>query len=193
MPRAGLSRAAVVAIAVDLVDTDPSAPLTLAAVAGRAGVAVPSLYKHIRSLDELRDGVAVVAVSDLADAVEVAVDGLTGEGALRSASRAIRAYARAHPGLYAAGQPAPGRQASPELEAVARRAVGDIAGVVAQAGVPSDRTVDGVRILRSAVHGFVQLEAAGGFGLPDDVDASFDRLLAVLWAGFATLRDAGPE
>ena len=58
---------------------------------------------------------------------------------------------------------------------------------------PSDRTIDAVRILRSAVHGFVQLEAAGGFGLPDDVDASFERLLAVLWAGFATLRDAAPE
>lgn len=193
MPRAGLSRDAVVAIAVDLVDADPSAPLTLAAVAGRAGVAVPSLYKHIRSLDELRDGVAVVAVSDLADAVESAVDGVTGEQALHAASRAIRAYARAHPGLYAAGQPAPGRQASPEWEAAATRAVDDIAGVVAQAGVPSGRTVDAVRILRSAVHGFVQLEAAGGFGLPDDVDASFERLLDVLWVGFATLRDAAAE
>ena len=193
MPRAGLSREAVIAIAVELVDADPTAPLTLAAVAGRAGVAVPSLYKHIRSLDELRDGVAVVAVTALADAVEPAVAHRTGEEALHAAAHAIRDHARAHPGLYAAGQPAPGRQASPELEAVAARAVGDIAGVVAQAGVPADRTVDAVRILRSAVHGFVQLEAAGGFGLPDDVDASFERLLAVLWAGFATLRDAAPE
>lgn len=189
MPRAGLSREAVIALAVDLVDADPTAPLTLAAVAARAGVAVPSLYKHIRSLDELRDGVAVVAVTDLADAVEPSVAGLTGESALHAAARAIRDYARAHPGLYAAGQPAPGRQASPQLEAAAARAVGDIAAVVAEAGVPADRTIDAVRILRSAVHGFVQLEASGGFGLPDDVDASFERLLAVLWAGFTTLRD----
>lgn len=193
MPRAGLSRDAVIAIAVDLVDADPAAPLTLAAVAVRAGVAVPSLYKHIRSLDELRDGVAVVAVESLADAVEPAVASLMGERALHAAARSIREFARAHPGLYAAGQPAPGRQASPELEAAAVRAVGDIAGVVAQAGVPAPRTVDAVRILRSAVHGFVQLEAAGGFGLPDDVDASFERLLDVLWAGFATLRDDAPE
>lgn len=192
MPRAGLSREAVIAIAVDLVDSDPAAPLTLAAVAGTAGVAVPSLYKHIRSLDELRDGVAVVAVGALADAVEAAVDSLTGEEALHSAARAIREYARAHPGLYAAGQPAPGRQASPELEAAATRAIGLIAAVVVQSGVADARTVDAVRILRSSVHGFVLLEAAGGFGLPDDVDASFERLLAVLWAGFATLREA-PE
>lgn len=168
-------------------------PLTLAGVAGRAGVAVPSLYKHVRSLDELRDGVAVVAVTALADSVEPAVANLTGERALQSAARSIRDYARAHPGLYAAGQPAPGRQASPELAAAAARAVGDIAGVVAQAGVPAARAVDAVRILRASVHGFVQLEAAGGFGLPDDVDASFERLLAVLWSGFATLRDTAPE
>ena len=50
MPRAGLSRDAVVALAVELLDADPHAPVTLAAVAGRAGVAVPSLYKHVRSL-----------------------------------------------------------------------------------------------------------------------------------------------
>jgi len=190
VPRAGLSREAVVALAVELIDADPAAPLTLAAVAARAGVAVPSLYKHIRSLDELRDGVAVVAVEGVADAVERAVRGLEGEQALRSAARAIRSYAGAHPGLYAAGQPAPGRQASAALEAAAARAVGDIAGVVAQAGAPVERTVDAVRILRSAVHGFVQLEAASGFGLPDDVDASFERMLTVLVSGFSTLRDA---
>ncbi len=191
MPRAGLTREVVIAIAVDLIDAEPTAPLTLAAVAGRAGVAVPSLYKHIRSLDELRDGVAVVAVTGLADAVETAVHGVTGEGSLGAAARAIRAYAHAHPGLYAAGQPAPGRQASPQLEAAAARAVGDIAGVVAQAGAPAERTVDAVRIVRSAVHGFVQLEAAGGFGMPDDVDASFERMLTVLCAGLGTLR-TGP-
>lgn len=177
------------ALAVELVDADPTAPLTLAAVATRAGVAVPSLYKHIRSLDELRDAVAVVAVTALADAVETAVEGRAGEEGLHAAARAIRASARAHPGLYAAGQPAPGRQASAELDAVAARAVGLIAGVVGQAGIPEERSVDAVRILRSAVHGFVELETAGGFGLPDDVDASFERMLAVLWSGFETLRD----
>jgi AcrR family transcriptional regulator len=187
VPRAGLSRDAVVALAVEVLDADPHVPVTLAAVAGRAGVAVPSLYKHVRSLDELRDAVAVVGVSQLADAVADAVAGLTGAAAFRAAGWAIRADARAHPGLYLASQPAPGRAASPDLLAAGERAVALLAGVVRRDGMPAAREVDAVRIARAAVHGFVLLEAAGGFGLPDDVDASFDRLLDVVWAGFAEL------
>ncbi|MFT4283609.1 MAG: TetR-like C-terminal domain-containing protein [Protaetiibacter sp.] len=187
MPRAGLSRGAVVAIAVELLETDSAAPLTLAAVAARAGVAVPSLYKHVRSLDELRDGVAVVGVTRLAEAVEEATHGLTGFAAFAAAGRAIRAEARAHPALYLASQPAPGREASAELLAVADRGVGALAAIVREAGIPAAREVDAVRIVRSAVHGFAVLETAGGFGLPDDVNASFERLLAAVWAGLATI------
>jgi hypothetical protein len=33
------------------------------------------------------------------------------------------------------------------------------------------------------LHGFVSLEASGGFGLPDDVDESFETLIDVLVAG----------
>ena len=40
-----------------------------------------------------------------------------------------------------------------------------------------------IRTVRSALHGFVSLEASGGFGLPDDVDASFETLVDVLIAG----------
>lgn len=175
------------ALAVELLDADPAVPVTLAAVAARAGVAVPSLYKHVGSLDELRDGVAVVGVGRIADAVEQAVAGRSGAEAFAAAGRAIRAEARAHPGLYLASQPAPGRDASAELLVAGERAVALLAGVVRQAGLPGEREVDAVRIARAAVHGFVLLEAAGGFGLPDAVDASFERLLAVVWAGFAEL------
>jgi len=187
VPRAGLSRDAVIALAVELLEEDPVAPLTLARVAARAGVAVPSLYKHVSSLDALRDGVAVVGVTRIADAVEVAAGEASGFAAFTGAGRAIRREALAHPALYLASQPAPGRDASPELLAAAGRTVELLAGVVRQAGVPASREIDAVRIVRAAVHGFVVLEASGGFGLPDDVDASFERLLATVWAGLGTL------
>jgi WHG domain-containing protein len=40
-----------------------------------------------------------------------------------------------------------------------------------------------VRALRTAVHGFAALEAAGGFGRPLDRDASFRRLVDALARG----------
>lgn len=187
MPRAGLSREAVVALAVELLEEDPVASLTLSRVASRAGVAVPSLYKHVSSLDALRDAVAVVGVTRIADAVEQATAGRTGFDAFADAGRALRRVASAHPGLYLASQPAPGRDASQELRAAAERIVALLAGIVRQSGVSGGRDVDAVRIARAAVHGFIVLETAGGFGLPDDVDASFERLLEVVWQGLAAL------
>ncbi len=187
MPRAGLSRDAVVAIALELIDEDPGTPLTLARVAARAGVAVPSLYKHVPSLDALRDAVATIAITRLADAIEQTGEPSDGLSAVRSVGRAVRAFATAHPGLYAAGQPAPGRDASEEYTAAAARAVAALSRALAAGGVPEDRLIDAVRILRAATHGFIVLDAAGGFRMPDDVDVSYERLLDVTWAGLATL------
>ena len=50
-----------------------------------------------------------------------------------------------------------------------------------------DQTVDAVRAFRSAVHGVVLLELEGGFGLPRDLDASFDVLVRMLSRGLQEL------
>ena len=57
-------------------------------------------------------------------------------------------------------------------------------------GLPDDRTVDAVRTARSALHGFVMLEAGGGFGMPDSVDRSFEALLDTVVAGVRALARA---
>jgi hypothetical protein len=41
------------------------------------------------------------------------------------------------------------------------------------------------------LHGFVTLEAAGGFGLPRDVDRSFDRLVDALDAALTAWSPTG--
>jgi hypothetical protein len=43
--------------------------------------------------------------------------------------------------------------------------------------IGGDAAIHATRALRSALHGFVALELAGGFGLPDDIDVSFARML----------------
>jgi Tetracyclin repressor-like, C-terminal domain len=47
-----------------------------------------------------------------------------------------------------------------------------------------------VRAFRSAIHGFVAIEAADGFGMDVDVEVSFDRLLATLAQGVGEPRRA---
>ncbi|MFW8745063.1 TetR-like C-terminal domain-containing protein [Mesorhizobium japonicum] len=190
MPRAGLSREAVTDLAVQLVDASPDgwAELTLAAVAGRAGVAVPSLYKHIGSLADLRRAIALVGLLELHRRAALATVGRSGDDALRALARALRDFARQHPGLWAATQVAPG--ADPD-DAPLAQAAADVVALVAAVlqgfGLPAERSVDAVRTTRATVHGFIELELHGGFGMPDDVDASFDAALDVLAAGLRVL------
>ena len=47
-------------------------------------------------------------------------------------------------------------------------------------GLTGDDAIDATRAFRAALHGFVSLEAAGGFGLPQDVDRSFHKLVDAL-------------
>jgi Tetracyclin repressor-like, C-terminal domain len=39
-----------------------------------------------------------------------------------------------------------------------------------------DDAIHAVRLIRSALHGFVALEAGGGFAMGQSVDETFDRL-----------------
>lgn len=202
MPRAGLSRTAVVDLAQAVADdAGPGGfdALTLAAVAARAGVAVPSLYKHVEGLPDLRREVACRSVEDFTATVEQSLAARDPADALRAAARAIRAYALRSPARYAAVQAAPALGDLPDgrLSAASGRAVtvlaaalrgsvrmgnlGDPADAMAAAG--TDAEVHLVRVVRAAVHGFVDLELRGGFGLPQDRDASFERLLEVLVRG----------
>jgi AcrR family transcriptional regulator len=184
VPRAGLSPTVVVDGAARLADEIGFDRLTLAALAARFGVAVPSLYKHVGGLDAVRRGVAIRGVRDLGEALDRALAAAPREPSARVRALAVayRRFALAHPGRYAASV----RAASPEdAEHVAASdaVLRTVLDVLAERGLSGDEAIDGARGLRAALHGFVALESAGGFGLPRDVDRSFGRLVDMLDAG----------
>lgn len=53
-------------------------------------------------------------------------------------------------------------------------------------GLADEQILHAARALRSAIHGFVSLEAAGGFGMPYDLGESFSRLIQMLHQGLQT-------
>ncbi|MFK3982618.1 TetR/AcrR family transcriptional regulator [Micromonospora sp. NPDC050397] len=179
MPRAGLTPAIVVAEAARVADEVGLDRLTLAAVAQQLGVTLPSLYKHVRGLDGLAQQLAVRGLDEMTGWATEATVGLSGAAAVRSLAAAYRNYARDHPGSYAATLRAPD-PGDPAHVAAADRTVRVIYAVLAGYGLTGDRAVDATRTLRSALHGFVTLEAAHGFGLPQDLDRSFDLLVDAL-------------
>ena len=58
-----------------------------------------------------------------------------------------------------------------------------VVAVIRAWNLEGDAAVHAIRTVRSALHGFVALEAAGGFELPVDLETSFDRLVATVAAG----------
>lgn len=179
MPRAGLSTDAVVALALDTVDEVGTDALTLAEIAARAGVKVPSLYKHIASLDVLRNAVATAATRELAHTLRLAAVGVSRDEALSRLAHAYREYALRHPGRYAATQraPVPGDSRDVAHVAAAEEVQEVVSATLRGYDIPDDRLVDATRTLRAALHGFCALENGGGFALPASTAESFARMV----------------
>jgi AcrR family transcriptional regulator len=183
-PRAGLDREAVVEAAASLVDEEGLDGLTVGRLAERLGVRAPSLYNHIAGLEELKRAVAALGVERLAGSLMRAAVGKSGEQAVFAIADAYRAFAREHPDLYAATlrapEPGDGRYSS---------AAGEILEIVGAALEPyrlgSEDRLDAVRGLRSLCHGFVSLELCGGFGMPREVDRSFEQAVRTYLTGLA--------
>ena len=91
-------------------------------------------------------------------------------------SNALRDWALRHPARYEASNLMPA-EGDIEHEAKTLAAIQVIADVLTAYDLQGDDAVDAIRALRSILHGFIALEAAGGFALSADIDRSFDRLI----------------
>jgi AcrR family transcriptional regulator len=184
VPRAGLTPDRIIAEAAIVADETGLDRLTLAAVATRCGVSLPGLYKHVAGIEEVRHGIALLALRELTGIMATAAAGLSGKDALRSMSAAYRAYALARPGRYAASVTAPGDE---EHARVAAQVFAVITAAFTGYQLDQDSLIHAVRMWRAVCHGLATLESAGGFGLPQSVDVTFDHLIDALDAAFREL------
>jgi AcrR family transcriptional regulator len=154
--------------------------VTLAAVAGRAGVATPSLYRHVASLAELRRLLAKRVLDEVTELGAAAVMGCAGDEAVAALMLAYRRYVQSYPNRYAIMPLQP--LTDPLLTPSGERLLGVLLAVLRWYGLDGAEAVHAARRLRAAIHGFASLEAAGGFGLPEDLDASFASLIEMVTA-----------
>jgi len=180
MPKVGLSPAAVLDAAIAVVDADGAQALSLAAVAAKTGVATPSLYKHVAGLPELRRLIGQRVMEEITERLTQAVMGRSGDDAVAALMTAMRSYVNEHPQRYALMPLQP--LGDPFLRAAGERMLAVTLAVLRGYDLTGAAAIHAARRLRATLHGFASLEAAGGFGLPEDLDESFAELVAMVTA-----------
>jgi AcrR family transcriptional regulator len=180
-----LDRQAVLHAAVNLVNEEGIAALTLSRLADELGIRSPSLYNHVDGLPGLQRELAVMNARLIADRLSEAAIGKSGSELFMSVAQAFRNYVKEYPGLYMSSLRSSGNQAVPDQELIREeeRSLKVGLAVMASLGLQEEDAIHALRGFRSMVHGFATLEVAGGFGLPQDRDESFRRLAESLLAG----------
>ena len=192
MPKPPVTRVTterVVAAATAIVDGDGIDALSLTRVAADLGVSQPALYNHVDGLQDLLRRLSLVAREQLVDALRRAAVGTTRDQAVRAVAEAWRTFVLTHPGLYAATDRYP-VGTDPEIKAAVADVVGVLEAVLQGYDIAPRQRSAAAWSLRSAFHGFCALEVEGGHPLPQDLDAGYTHLLALLCAGLQQLESA---
>jgi len=178
--RLGITHGAVLDTAFSMVDADGLANLRITAVAEALGVKPPSLYSHVDGVNGMLDEMAISATAEFGDVLTGSVDGTTGDDAIRAFAAAYRSWATKFPGRYELTL-----RAARDVEArkfAGRAALDTMNDLLAAYGLSGPDAVRAGRSLRSALHGFVTLEAIDNLGRGSH-DTSFDFLINLIIEG----------
>jgi AcrR family transcriptional regulator len=180
--KAGLTLESVVAAAAAIADHDGLEALTLARLAAELGVKPPSLFNHVNGMPALRRELRLLAFRELGDALATAAIGKSRGDGVRALAAAYRAFVRKHPGIYGEILSAIDEN-DREVAAVSDRIIGICMSVMNGYSLSKREAIHAIRALRAIGHGFASLEAARGFGMPINIDDSYDWLVNNFIAG----------
>ncbi|MEV4840753.1 TetR/AcrR family transcriptional regulator [Nonomuraea sp. NPDC049486] len=171
---AQISRPAVLAAALEVADEHGLDAVTMQAVAARLGVTAMALYRHVRSKDDLLDGLVEALLTEFPPPDP----GLPWRERLALTATAVRASAGRHPAVF------PLLLRRPAETDQARRVRDGVLAALREAGLDDERAARAERLISTAVLGYAASEAAGRFGhhAREVRDADFEILLDVIGA-----------
>ncbi|MYW01049.1 TetR/AcrR family transcriptional regulator [Streptomyces sp. SID3343] len=161
MARVGLTTERLVRAGAELADEIGFEHVTPAELARRFDVKTASLYSHVKNAHDLKTGIALLALEELADQVSAAVAGRAGKDALIAFANAYRDYALEHPGRFVAAR----FRLDPTTAAASAgvRHARMMRAILRGYDLAEPHQTHAVRLLGSVFSGYVDLESAGGF------------------------------
>lgn len=161
----------IVDTARDILEQHGRAGLTMNAVASRVGVRPPSLYKRVKSRDDLLRLVAEASLADLASRLEGDADAV-------QVATEFRRFAHERPAAFQLIT-SPGDAAVVPREEYRNMATAPILRVATElAG--REHALEAARTLTAWANGFISMELANGFNLGGDVDRAWGYGIARL-------------
>lgn len=173
MPRQGLTREIILQEAIRLINEKGYNSLSFTVLAKNFDVKPPAMFKHFRSIEELKKSLTLYGIQKLRQALQDSVTATAGETALQALCIAYRVFAQLNPGLYQAIQPAHFVK-NKHIEQESIQLMEIFFRVLKSFNIEGENLVHLLRIIRSALHGFVVLEIGFGFGLTANIDISFN-------------------
>lgn len=174
MPRGvGLNKEKIILYAATVVDQNGMDALSLKEVAHNFKVSTPSLYKHIKGLDELKDSVAEYGMTLLKERLARAMVEHDGIEAIKGLMHAYIGFARDHAGLYETVQWM-NVMDDGTAESLFSELVQLMYDISASIGVDEVDASHITRVARSLAHGLACIGSHGGFSHPSSIEETAD-------------------
>lgn len=182
-----LDKAIILDVAAKMTDEKGIANITLKSLAEELGVKSPSLYKHIKGLDELHKELMLYSWKLLEKDMMKAAIGKAKDDAIIAMCYAYRNFVKLHGGLFETMQWYNMYKSDEHLQAT-DELVSILFQVLDGYDLLEEQKVHIVRMLRGFLQGFLSIENHDGFGNSLTIDDTFDFALQILLNGIHNLK-----
>ncbi|TGL75584.1 TetR/AcrR family transcriptional regulator [Leptospira jelokensis] len=176
-----INRTLVLDVAWDTIQKVGFSEFRLSALAETLGIRTPSLYNHITDTEDIFREIKMRSLKLLGDTLEeVLIQNQVRSKRISLFLQTYRRFAKEYPHLYPLVITS--TEFDPELKSLGDRILQLCLDAFHLVNLDKE-SVHKIRIIRSFVHGFIDLEREGGFGRKESVEESFQKLTESLETG----------
>ncbi len=184
-----LSRQDVIAAAIDCIDQAGASALGVSRVAQRLGIKPPAIYKHLESGAALQRATVIELWRQyLAECQRAIAERPITLDLLKQLGHFTRNFAKTHPARYQVMMQVQLQPTDPEAAEVIQQALGFLSQALQGYQLDDTQLIDVMRMVNSAIYGFIAVEQAGLMNLERSTDQSYDVMLEALIAAIAHIQ-----
>ena len=187
MPRTGLSKEEIIEKAATLANEKGLSYLSVTTLSEYLGIRKPSLYNHVKSIDDLHYKLMIYGWKKVSDEIVAGIDSTSPKEKLRNYGRAFYRFSMENPGVFEAMLWYNKYSDETLLEAT-EGLYSFFFEQTDSLGIDREVANHLLRTYRAFLEGFIMLQIHNSFGNPISIDESFEISMNVLISGMEQYR-----